>query len=411
MRREAKAAAAAVVVAAALIIAVAWPEDRAAPPDLPELAGAGRTEAPERAPVRALPGTGSLQGQRREPRSGGDAEGRTERERQALRLQRAERTLNEYRLATRYPPESRPASEHPDQMDLAQPERTQPFRDESNTSNEEDAALSVVLRQDRVFLSSDEAVTFTVKCVDRQGATQRCTISESVAMEAPHREGVAPLAPVAVVFNDEGREGDVAPGDGVHTLRFVPARSGFLASTGTLRVGVVVAASSARHPAFFDVTYTGAPPAAYTGEIREVVADGSLHLDVGLQVKKPGRYVITGRVDDAGGAPFAWVQFNDELPAGKQHARLTVFGKLIVDGSPAFPLRLRDVEGFLLHEQGDPDRELLPVRAGPVHTTRTHRGEQFSSAEWTSEQRERYLEELQKDVDEASDALETMSGP
>jgi len=331
-----------------------------------------------------------------------------DRQREQWRLvkERAEHTLREYRLATRYPPESRPASEHPDQMEIASPERRLPMEGDADS----EGALSVVLHQDRVFVAGEEAVTFTVRCEDRRGTPQRCEVPPGNASEPEHVAGSAPLAPVAVPFNDQGREGDLAAGDGTHTARFSPGRSGFLAASGTVRVAVAVIAGSVRKDAFFDVLYTGLPPAVFTGTVRDSVEQGALQLDVAMQVKKPGRYVVTGRVDDATGKQFAWVQFNEELPAGAQQARLTVFGKLLVDEKPQFPLTLRDVEGFLLLEQGDPDRELMPTKAGAVHQTRRHPLSAFSSEEWSSEQRARYLEELQRDVDRADEALSQLSG-
>ena len=69
---------------------------------------------------------------------------------------------------------------------------------------------------------------------------------------------------------------------------------------------------------------------------------------LGADVTQPGRYVITGRVDDATGKPLALVTFNDELGAGAQQVPLQVYGRLMRDDKPAFPLVLHDVEGFLL---------------------------------------------------------------
>ena len=103
--------------------------------------------------------------------------------------------------------------------------------------------------------------------------------------------------------------------------------------------------------------------------------------------------MLAGRVDDADGKPFAYVSFNEELPAGAQEARFTVFGKLVRDGAPKQPLRLRDVEGFLLKEEGDPDRELLTAQLGPVHTARSYPATAFSEAEWQSPERQAHLDD------------------
>jgi hypothetical protein len=45
-----------------------------------------------------------------------------------------------------------------------------------------------------------------------------------------------------------------------------------------------------------------------------------------------------------------------------------------------------------------------------VHTTRMHAAGDFSDAEWQSEERQRYLEELGRDVKQAETELERL-GP
>jgi hypothetical protein len=45
---------------------------------------------------------------------------------------------------------------------------------------------------------------------------------------------------------------------------------------------------------------------------------------------------------------------------GSSEVGLTVFGKLMRDLAPALPLTLRDVDGYLLKENTDPDRALMP---------------------------------------------------
>ena len=122
-------------------------------------------------------------------------------------------------------------------------------------------------------------------------------------------------------------------------------------------------------------------------------------------MRQPGRYVVSGRVDDARGKPFALATFNDELGVGSREVKLTVFGKLMTDGAPALPLVLRDVDGYLLRENVDPDRLLMPRLEGKVATSRTHSMKGVSDAEWESEERTRYLTEYAKDRNAAREQL------
>jgi hypothetical protein len=147
----------------------------------------------------------------------------------------------------------------------------------------------------------------------------------------------------------------------------------------------------------FDVVYSPTLPATWAGAPRESVADGALQFTLPLDVRLPGRYVVTGRIDDAQGRPFALATFNDVLGAGAQQLPLTVHGKLLHDGAPQLPLALRDVEGYLLRENADPDRLLLPRLEGRVFASARRSLDGVPNAEWQSEQRSRYLAEYAKD--------------
>ncbi|WP_426749427.1 choice-of-anchor X domain-containing protein [Myxococcus sp. Y35] len=329
------------------------------------------------------------------------AEREAQRQLWEKRLARAKQTLESYMKATRYPPESRPASEHPDQMEMAEPERTRPL-------NMDGSDVQLRLKQDRVFVVSDEVVHFFVGCEDARRMPRSCEVVSASAQEADHMPGAGGVAAVPLAFTDDGVGGDALSGDGTYTGRFQPSKQRFPLYSGTLRVNVKVRSGSSEGSAFFDIMYTPSPPAAFTGRVREVLDHerGSLQLYLGIRVQKAGRYVVAGRVDDESGMPFAHVSFNEELQQGDQEVKLTIAGNLVRDEVPTFPLKLRDVEGFLLKEMGDPDRELMTSLRGYVHTTNDYPTSVFSSAEWQSEERQRYLDELTRDVNEALMELE-----
>ncbi|WP_419145149.1 choice-of-anchor X domain-containing protein [Myxococcus stipitatus] len=330
-----------------------------------------------------------------------------EREREELkalwrqRLERAKRTLESYVAATRYPPQSRPIEEHPDQVTLAEPERLRPL-------SREHPELQLRLKQDRVFVVGDEAVHFFVSCEDAQRQPRPCQVLSASAHEAEYVQGAGMMPAVPVVFTDDGVGGDAVAKDGVFTGRLQPSKQGFPLFSGTLRVDVVVRSDRAEGTAFLDILYTPSPPATFTGKVREEVSAGSLLLYLGINVRKAGRYVVAGRVDTEGGEPFAHVSFNEELKEGAQEVKLTVFGKLIRDEDPSFPLKLRDVEGFLLKESGDPDRELMATLRGEVHTTHDYQASSFSPDEWQGEVRRRYIDEYTNDVLDAQRQLELL---
>jgi len=176
-----------------------------------------------------------------------------------------------------------------------------------------------------------------------------------------------------------------------------PGQTGLAGFHGTIRTEVRYTAGGRNGVVIFDVIYSPKVPAVWAGAPREVLEDGSLAFVLRAEVRQPGRYVVTGRVDDARGRPFALATFNEVLGPGPNDIKLIVFGKLMHDGAPALPLTLRDVDGYLLKENTDPDRELMPRLEGPVLTSRAQSLKGVSDAEWSSEERDRYLTEFARD--------------
>ena len=322
------------------------------------------------------------------------------------RYERAEQTYASYRDATRYPFDSRPIAEHPDQ--------THPFapiEEELQLRGEKgDVAPGLRLRttQERVFLSGQDTVKFTVSAVNDSGATLPLTIRNSAAQTVPDSKTPVQLIHAALPFVDNGTDADEVANDGRYSARLVPATQGFANHNGTIRVLAEVTANGQQGFAQFDVVYTPGVPATW-GSVRESVEGGSLNFYIGAQVRRAGRYVVSARVDDANGKPFALVQFNDEVAEGSRQFKLQVFGALIRDKNPAFPLRLRDVDGFLLIPDQFPDRATLPRWAGIVHTSQLYRPAQFSPSEWSSDERQRYLDEYAKDAENARRSLADLS--
>jgi hypothetical protein len=323
------------------------------------------------------------------------------------RLERAQSTLEAYRLSTRYPHESRPVREHVDQI---YPNR-EVSEDVALAASGGKAAEGVTLRttQERVFVQGNESVYFTVSLRDRDGKALPLRVLRALAAEIPPPRSASLYPQAPIEFNDEGRDGDAAAGDSVFGARLHPAMQGFAGLFGRIRIEVHLQYQNQQGMTYFDIAYTPASPATWEGGVREALEDGSLNFYLKANVQQAGRYVVTGRIDDAQGKPFALLTFNDEVGAGPQEFKLTLFGKLVRDGQPAFPLVLRDVDAFLLRPIAFPDRSLMPRLPGQVHMSQTHAPESFSNAEWNSEERTRYLLELGRDVATARARAEQLS--
>jgi hypothetical protein len=255
--------------------------------------------------------------------------------------------------------------------------------------------------QERVFVQGAESVRFSVSLRDTDGRALPLPVQNAVAHEVPPPHVPARYPGVPMNFNDDGTAGDQIAGDHVYTAALQPAAQGFATLHGQIRVEVYMQVRDAQGYTYFDIVYTPSTPAHWRGDVHQALEDGSLAFYLPIQVEQAGRYVVTGRVDDANGRPFALLNFNQELTAGPHEIRMAVFGKLVRDNRPAFPLTLRDVDGFLLLPAGFPDRMLLPRLQGAVYASRDYTLQQFSDAEWSGPERERYLAELGRDVAQA----------
>ncbi|MES2071260.1 MAG: choice-of-anchor X domain-containing protein [Pseudomonadota bacterium] len=317
-------------------------------------------------------------------------------------LELADHSLCSYKNASKYPSSSRSIKEHPDQVYPNQPilEKNALRKEGGGT----DAAIQIMTSQSRVYLAAGEAAAFSIQAVDSEGRTQPLFITRAVARGITY-QGSREMPQLVLPFTDDGSNGDAAAGDGIFSGSLAPALSGFANFSGTIRVEVKYNVGDRSGVVLFDVIYSPETPATWAGGAREAVENGALNFYLKAVIHTPGRYVVTGRVDDARGKPFALATFNDVLGQGPNEVRLTVYGKLLRDEQPALPLTLRDVDGYLLKENTDPDRALMPRIAGTAYVSKTYPLKTFSDAEWQSEERTRYLTEFGKDVALAKAAL------
>ncbi|MEC5162607.1 MULTISPECIES: hypothetical protein [unclassified Janthinobacterium] len=316
-------------------------------------------------------------------------------------LEEADRAYCDYRDNTRYPNASRPIAEHPDQV---YPNRPVAEAHAMRTDKGSDSSVQLHTSQSRVFMAPGESVTFTLKAVDGAGATLPLFVTRSAARGLTYGAS-RPVSPVTLQFGDDGGKGDAAAGDGTHSATLAPTQSGFAQFNGTIRTEISYNVGDRSGVVVFDVIYTPEVPATWSGPVRDALENGSLVYYLKAEVRQAGRYVVSGRVDDAKGKPFALASFNELLPAGPNQIKLTVFGKLIGDQQAALPLTLRDVDAYLLKEDTDPDRALMPRLEGTVHVSKSYPATGFADAEWQSEERNRYLAELGRDVESAKQGL------
>lgn len=342
---------------------------------------------------------GQVDGQPAQPSA---AERARRRQQLIEHVQLTDHTYCSYLEGSKYPAGSRPMSQNPDQAYPNRPvtEMT-PMRTSDRNS---DPNILLQTSQSRVYMAANESVAFSLRAVAPDGTLVPLVVTRAVAAGLMST-GARPTTQVALAFADDGGGADPVAGDGAFAAVLTPAQAGLAGFHGTIRTEVRYTAGGKNGALIFDVIYSPRLPAVWAGPPREVVADGSLAFVLRADVRTPGRYVVTGRIDDAKGRPFALATFNEVLGPGPNDIKLAVFGKLMHDGAPALPLTLRDVDGYLLKENTDPDRELMPRLEGPVLKSRTQSLDGISDAEAGGEERERYLAEFGKDRKLARDSL------
>jgi hypothetical protein len=308
--------------------------------------------------------------------------------------QLADHTLCSYREGTQYPPTSRPMSQNPDQVHPNQPVQ------EANSMHLQgggsDEKVQLQTSQSRVHLAPGESAAFSLRAVDSAGNALPLVVTRAVAQGITFGKA-RPGPQVPLDFMDDG--------SGKYAAVLAPGQTALANFNGTIRTEVRYNVGGRNGFVFFDVIYSPELPASWAGQVRETVENGSLVFYLKVDVREPGRYIVSGRIDDARGTPFALATFNDMLGQGPNEVRLVVFGKLMRDQDAALPLTLRDVDGYLLKENADPDRALMPRLEGRVATSKAHSLKSFSDAEWQSEERGRYLAEFGKDVRAAAAAV------
>jgi hypothetical protein len=317
-------------------------------------------------------------------------------------LRLADHTYCSYRESSKYPHTSRPIAEQPDQVYPNAPvTEVHPMRLDSGGA---DPKVQLQTSQSRVYMAAGESVAFSLRAVDPDGAVLPLVVTRALAQGLAF-QGSRPSAQVALAFADDGKGADAVAGDGAFTAVLAPAQTGLAAFNGTIRTEVRYSVAGRAGSVSFDVIYSPELPATWTGQVREAVENGSLNFYLKADIRQAGRYLVSGRVDDANGKPFALVTFNDVLGTGPTEVKLTMFGKLMRDQDAALPLTLRDVDGYLLKENTDPDRALMPRLEGKAFVGKPHPLNAFSDAEWQDEQRSRYLAEFGKDLARARSAL------
>lgn len=199
-------------------------------------------------------------------------------------------------------------------------------------------------------------------------------------------------------FGDLGSKGDERAGDGVYTLAFQPKLG-----PGAVHLSAMVAIADREagdpldaQPLVASFSVAAAAPARFTGKVSERLADGSLYVDVEIDVAKAGRYRIFANLEGDGGL-LAYAKEDRDLPTGRQTVPLLFFGKILRDAGVQGPLVVTNLRGLRFDFERDPGgmthQPLQPIAR--AYETARYQPSDFSPDEWESEYKRERLVELE----------------
>jgi len=230
--------------------------------------------------------------------------------------------------------------------------------------------------QDRNHLLPGEAALLTLE-VAVDGKRVPFEVRGAELRQPSDAPGGRPESLASVPFLDDGVTPDAAAKDGIATARVsVPARR--KSFDGKLQVRADVTTASEGGEVVFDMAATSAPPAIFTGVVRETIENGSLAFYAGIRVAVAGRYDFVGRVYDSQNRAMALLTANGSLDTSAREVRLNLCGQLLREANIAGPWELRDIEGLRFAEvTGDIERIPMPTWNGP-HRTQVYPLEKFA---------------------------------
>jgi hypothetical protein len=157
-------------------------------------------------------------------------------------------------------------------------------------------------------------------------------------------------------------------------------------------------------------TPTSHIPASLTRSFHDYVSEGSLRVDVGVAVDRPGFYRFDANVFGPDGRPVAYAAFKGELGPDDPFVPLEVYGKVLRDAGVAGPYEIRDLRGYRFLDGQYPDREQIATDADEAWTTEAYGLDEFTDEPWTSEHKQRVVELMLED-EERGIALEVPPEP
>ena len=147
----------------------------------------------------------------------------------------------------------------------------------------------------------------------------------------------------------------------------------------------------------FFFTPPGKIPARFTGEVRDALVNGSLRVEIGIDIEQAGFYRFDANLYDRFGNPISFSSFKGNLKEGSHFVPIEFFGRTLIEAGITSPFLVGEIRGYRFIDGDYPDRERIPDFGGR-HKTARYNLSSFSSDEYTSAHKERMVKLLLEDV-------------
>jgi hypothetical protein len=281
-----------------------------------------------------------------------------------------------------YPPTSRPLTAGA--TDLLHPNQ----RYEKPRPLDEDREVTFVFTADRYYYTGDEIALVWLEVLK---GGQPAAVDIQLATARAEEHGRPSGAPVDLGLRPDG----VRWSSAVDLAQTFPDHHG----TILLEVAFQVEGGETQAEAIrIFSTPLDRVPARITGDFRDSVHEGSLLVEVGVDVLEQGFFRFDANLYDRNGEPVAFAVFKGDLAPGEQWLPLEFFGKILRDQGAMGPYSVEQIRGYRFLEGQTPDRGRM-VDDPVTHQTSPYDAADFSDAEYTSEHKERMIELMLDDVD------------
>lgn len=251
---------------------------------------------------------------------------------------------------------------------------------------DEDGDLTSVFTADRYYYTGDEVALVWLEVRDGGRPADVDVLQATARAEQRGRPSGD--------FVDLGLQSDGARWGGVLDLAQV-----FPDHHGTILLEVAYEVEGEVHDEAIRIFSTPLDrvPAQLSGDFRDSVNEGSLLVEVGVDVRDPGFFRFDANLYDRHGEPVAFAVFKGDLEPGENWLPLEFFGKILRDQGAMGPYSVEQIRGYRFLEGQTPDRERL-VDDLVTHRTSPYDAAVFSDAEYTSEHKEQMVQLMLEDI-------------